>query len=233
MSTCGRSNGASDTCLHAQQPQAVQLLTDLAQVAPVPDVRTAGKHLAHVVDPDGSLADCQHQFDRRYLTLAPLMDGMTALDGLLDAEAAALLTAALEPFLVPADRDDRRTASQRRADGLVQIVQSATDQALLPVVGGERPHLQVIVDPRRLHPMPRRRSGCCRAAAGSAAASPRRAGVPAPGERGPGRLRRPADRAAPRRARRRGRPRPHPATVQPPAAAAARRPRRRLPLARL
>ena len=77
------------------------------------------------------------------------MDGMTSLDGLLDAEAAALLTAALEPFLVPADTDDTRTAAQRRADGLVQIVQSAADQALLPVVGGQRPHLQVIVDPRR------------------------------------------------------------------------------------
>ncbi len=74
---------------------------------------------------------------------------MTALDGLLDAESAALLTAALEPFLVPADPGDTRTAAQRRADGLVQIVASAADQALLPVVGGQRPHLQVIVDPRR------------------------------------------------------------------------------------
>ena len=131
-----------------QQPQAVALLTDLAQVAPVPDVRTAGKHLAHVLDPDGSLTDTCQQFDRRYLTLAALMDGMTALDGLLDAEAAALLTAALEPFLVPADADDRRTAAQRRADGLVQIIQTATDHALLPVVGGERPHLQILLDPR-------------------------------------------------------------------------------------
>ena len=111
-------------------------------------MRTAGKHLQDVLDPDGSLADSQHQFDRRYLTLAPLMDGMTALDGLLDAEAAALLTSALEPFLVPADRDDRRTAAQRRADGLIQIIQTSADQALLPVVGGERPHLQIVVDPR-------------------------------------------------------------------------------------
>jgi hypothetical protein len=44
-----------------QQPQAVALLTDLAAAAPVPDVRTAGKHLAHVIDPDGSLTDaCRH-----------------------------------------------------------------------------------------------------------------------------------------------------------------------------
>ncbi len=108
-----------------QRPAAVHVLTDLAEVGSVTDVRTAGKHLQYVVDPDGSLADSEQQFDRRYLTLAPLMDGMTAVDGLLDAESAALLTAALEPFLVPADADDTRTAAQRRADGLVQIVASA------------------------------------------------------------------------------------------------------------
>ena len=124
------------------------MLTDLAEVGSVTDVRTAGKHLQYVLDPDGSLADSCGQFDRRYLTLAPLMDGMTAVDGLLDAESAALLTTALAPFLVPADADDTRTAAQRRADGLVQIVASACDHALVPVVGGERPHLQVIVDPR-------------------------------------------------------------------------------------
>lgn len=135
-----------------QRQAAVGLLTDLAQVAPVGHVRTAGKHLAYVADPDGSLAEAQHRFDRRYLTLAPLMDGMTSLDGLLDAEATALLTAALEPFLVPASAEDRRTAAQRRADGLVQIVQTATDHALLPTVGGERPHLHVIVDPRQPPP---------------------------------------------------------------------------------
>jgi hypothetical protein len=134
----------------AQQLQAVELLTDLAEIGSVTDVRTAGKHLQYVLDPDGSLADSCGQFDRRYLTLAPLLDGMTAVDGLLDAEAATLLTAALAPFLVPADADDTRTAAQRRADGLVQIVQTATDHALLPVVGGERPNLQVIVDPGRL-----------------------------------------------------------------------------------
>ncbi len=125
------------------------MLTDLAEIGSVTDVRTAGKHLQYVLDPDGSLADSCGQFDRRYLTLAPLLDGMTAVDGLLDAEAAALLTSALAPFLVPADADDNRTAAQRRADGLVQIIASAADHALLPIVGGERPNLQVIVDPGR------------------------------------------------------------------------------------
>lgn len=140
----------------ADQSAAVTLLTDLALQVPVAEVRAAGRHLQFVTDPDGALAESQRQFDRRYLTMAPLMDGMTALDGLLDAESAALLTSALQPFLVPADAHDTRTASQRRADGLMQIVQSATDQALLPTVGGQRPQLHVVIDPRagRNTPLP-------------------------------------------------------------------------------
>lgn len=128
-----------------QQPAAVSLLSDLAGRASVADVRTAGRHLRLVADPDGALAECEQQFERRYLTLSPMLDGMTAIDGLLDAESAALLSAAFEPYLVPSGPEDVRTASQRRADGLTDIVRAACDHRLLPMVGGERPHLQVLV----------------------------------------------------------------------------------------
>ena len=130
-----------------QQDEAVALLTDLAAIAPVADVRNAGRHLRLVADPDGTLAECEQQFERRHLTLAPLLDGMTSVEGLLDAESAALMTAALEPFLVPTGPEDLRTTAQRRADGLTDIVRTASDHRLLPLVGGERPHLQVLVAP--------------------------------------------------------------------------------------
>jgi hypothetical protein len=132
-----------------RQEAAAEVLTELAERAPVASVRAAGEHLAHVVDPDGTLAECNKQFERRYLTLAPLLDGMTAVDGLLDAESAALLTTALEPFLTPNDADDERTAAQRRADGLMQIVQSAADLSSLARSGGERTHLHVLIDSQR------------------------------------------------------------------------------------
>jgi hypothetical protein len=70
---------------------------------------------------------------------------MTSIDGLLDSESAALLNAALEPFLVPTGPEDVRSAAQRRADGLTDIVRTACDHRLLPMVGGERPHLQVLM----------------------------------------------------------------------------------------
>ncbi len=196
-----------------RQAEAVALLTDLAVAASVADVRTAGKHLRLVADPDGTLADCERQFERRHLTLAPLLDGMTSIDGLLDAESAALLNAALEPFLVPTGPEDARSAAQRRADGLTDIVRTACDHRLLPMVGGERPHLQVLVasgpgestdgDLPRPPPARSRMAGTV----------PGRRSPASPGERGTHRLR----RADPARAARRRRSShgvgAHPATL--------------------
>ena len=125
------------------QPEAVALLTHRAVAADVTAVRVAGQRIKHVVDPDGSLNDAQVQFDRRYLTLAPLLDGMTALEGLLDQEAATALADALAPSLVPAGQDDMRTAAQRRADGLTDLALNAGRD---PAAGSQiRPALHVVV----------------------------------------------------------------------------------------
>lgn len=126
------------------QGAAAAVLTDLATQSDVTAVRTAGRHLRFVTDPDGGLRDADQQFERRHLTLAPLLDGMTVVEGVLDPESAALLTAALEPFLVPHGPEDLRSAAQRRADGLVEIVRAACDHRLLPEIAAERPHLQVL-----------------------------------------------------------------------------------------
>lgn len=125
------------------QSDAAEVLTELATQSDVTAVRTAGRHLRFVSDPDGTLRDAERQFERRHLTLSPLLDGMTAVEGLLDPESAALFSAALEPFLVPHGSEDLRSAAQRRADGLVEIVRAACDHRLLPEIAAERPHLQV------------------------------------------------------------------------------------------
>ncbi|MFZ0325313.1 MAG: DUF222 domain-containing protein [Actinomycetes bacterium] len=126
------------------QRDSVEVLTALAKRTDVSAVRVAARHLQSVLDPDGSNAEADQQFDRRFLNLCPLLDGMTVVDGLLDPEAAALLTAALAAFLVPVDVDDRRSAAQRRADGLVELARTACDHEALPQIGGARPHLDVI-----------------------------------------------------------------------------------------
>lgn len=108
-------------------PEAAVTLGSLARQVDVGRLRTAGRRLQHVVDPDGALRDCEKQFDRRYLQLSPLLDGMVAVDGLLDAEGAEVVGAALAPALVPAGEHDLRSTAQRRADGLVDLARTVID----------------------------------------------------------------------------------------------------------
>jgi Domain of unknown function (DUF222) len=83
----------------------------------------------------------------RALTLTPTGDGRTKVSGWLDAESAAVVTAALDPLCSPRTRDpeDKRTATQRRADALREICALALRTDTLPDHGGERPQLVVTV----------------------------------------------------------------------------------------
>lgn len=136
--------------------EAAQLLGDLAPLVDVGRLRTAGRALQHAVDPDGALRESEQQFDRRYLQLAPLLDGMVAVDGLLDPEGAAAVDAALAPFLVPAGQQDLRTTAQRRADGFVDIARAAMDADEATTMSGQPVQLQVLVPWKTLAPGLRR-----------------------------------------------------------------------------
>ena len=141
--------------------EAVSVLTELATRVDVAALRVAAKHLAAVVDPDGADDQGQQDFSRRYLNLSPLLDGMTLIDGLLDAESAAMVSAALAPFQVPLGPDDRRSAGQRRADGLVELARTTADHGLLPAVSGRKPHLDVMVPLATLAQIPIRTEAAC------------------------------------------------------------------------
>ena len=150
------------------RPDGVGVLTDLGAQLGVDDLRAAGRHLRHVVDPDGSARHAEEDFGRRWLSLAPMLDGMHSIDGVLDAETASGLAAALAPFLVPSGPDDLRTADQRRADGLAELVTVAVRSGQLPTLSGASTAMQVQVDLTTLtgeHPHP----GWIAGAAGSAA----------------------------------------------------------------
>jgi hypothetical protein len=128
-----------------QQQQAVEVLTDLAAAADPGLIRAAGRRLRDFVDPDGSLAERDRQFARRQLRLSPLLDGMTAVDGLLDPEATATLTAALAPLMVPAGPGDDRSSAQRRADALTEVAALALRTGDLSRLSGTPAALDVVV----------------------------------------------------------------------------------------
>ncbi len=81
---------------------------------------------------------------RRGLTLSSPVDGQVRLSGVLAAEDAATVHAALHPLCRPIAGDDR-SAAQRRADALVDVCRLALRTGQLPGDGGEPPQLTVTV----------------------------------------------------------------------------------------
>jgi len=96
------------------------------------------KTFEHRVDAQAALAEANRAHQRRYLTISEPLDGIVRLDGLLDAEAGAIVRNAVSGYL-PTGKDDERTPGQRRADRLVELCQpragGSADGA------GPRPHL--------------------------------------------------------------------------------------------
>lgn len=131
--------------LPQEQENAVPLLHQLARSADPARVRGAGRRIREMVDPDGALREHDRQFERRHLTLSPLLDGMTAIEGTLDAEGSATLAAALAPLMVPADTTDARSAGQRRADALVEIASLALRSDQLPELSGSVCTVDIVV----------------------------------------------------------------------------------------
>lgn len=127
-------------------PDAERLLASQAEILTVPALRTAAVHLRARLDPDGDLARADRIHANRWLDVAATFGGAVHVAGLLDAEAGETLLAALHPLATPTGPDDERTAAQRRADALTDLAARALQGGELPVTGGHRPQVSVVVD---------------------------------------------------------------------------------------
>jgi Domain of unknown function (DUF222) len=90
------AHGTHDLPAHTTA-DAERVLVEAARRLDPPRLRRVLGQLRLVADPDHT--EQQHQ--RRGLWLAPTIDGMVAVDGLLDPEAGQTLLAALEPLARP------------------------------------------------------------------------------------------------------------------------------------
>ena len=124
---------------------AEPILLDLARRREPSVVRRAAAHLHSVVDPAGAEAALNATYERRGVTLSVVGD-RAYLDGVLDVESAELLRAALTPLMSRSGETDRRTTPQLRADALVDVAKRQLDSGTLPELGGERPHLSVVLE---------------------------------------------------------------------------------------
>jgi Domain of unknown function (DUF222)/HNH endonuclease len=138
------AHGTSD--LPAQvAAEAEPVLVAAARRLDPPRLRRVITHLQLVADPDGADHQAHRQHEQQWLWVAPTLEGMVALQGLLEPEAGQILLAALEPLARPANGDDTRSGGQRRADALVELARRNLEQGRLPQTGGVRPQLTVVV----------------------------------------------------------------------------------------
>jgi hypothetical protein len=126
--------------------EAEPVLVEAARRLDPPRLRRVIAHLRLVADPEAADRHTELRHARRGLWLAPTLDGMVAVDGLLEPEAGQSLLAALEPLARPHGAEDTRSGGQRRADALAELARRALEGGRLPQTGGARPQLTVMVD---------------------------------------------------------------------------------------
>jgi hypothetical protein len=72
-----------------------------------------------------------------------VFNGGYELEGYLDPEGGEAFKTALDGVLGKRAKDDHRSPSHRRADGIVEMATKVLDGGTLPVRGGVRPHLTI------------------------------------------------------------------------------------------
>ncbi|MET7959422.1 HNH endonuclease signature motif containing protein [Micromonospora zamorensis] len=125
--------------------KAVGVLVDWAGQFDPLLLRKLGARILDHVAPDIADAAARAALDAeaaraardRHLTISEQTDGRLRLTGTLDAEAAALLRAAIDPLSAPAGPDDNRCAGQRRHDALADVCRLALHTGELPDSGSD------------------------------------------------------------------------------------------------
>jgi hypothetical protein len=125
-----------------------EALVEAAEGLPVRQFRKALEYWWQAVAPEAAMDAAEALHVQRRLHLSTTFEGAGVLDALLDTEATATVRAALGSFLDRAARtvDDDRSPAQVRADALVAMCRFYLDHGNAPIVGGERPHVTVLVD---------------------------------------------------------------------------------------
>ncbi|HEY6628804.1 MAG TPA: DUF222 domain-containing protein, partial [Acidimicrobiia bacterium] len=98
------------------------------------------------VDLPGIRLETEEQLQRRHFDVTRKPNGMVAGEFALPQIEGETLLTALDALMPPPAEGDSRTTSQRRADALGDLARSFLEGSESPIVGGERPHINVHVD---------------------------------------------------------------------------------------
>jgi hypothetical protein len=121
------------------------ILVGAAETLEPASMRTVVQAARLQVDPDGVLAADNRAHQRRWFNLDQSYGGEWFAQGQLDAEGGALVRTWLDAITELPRPGDTRSASQRRADALVDLAAEHLRSDALPAVHGQRPHLTLTV----------------------------------------------------------------------------------------
>jgi Domain of unknown function (DUF222)/HNH endonuclease len=111
------------------------------------ELRRLGEDLTYRADPDGVEERQRKRFERRYLSFGVTLDNVGTISGACsDALSMDIIKTAAEAFSPPGGGHDRRTAAQRRMDGLTAACQAALDSGTAKSRHGALPHLTILLD---------------------------------------------------------------------------------------
>jgi hypothetical protein len=109
------------------------------------------RRITDAIDGDGGATTDEAVHERRRWHMSRTLDGMLAIDALVDPEAALVLEAAVNAQV---EREffegDARSAPQRRADAVTELFRRSLDDGRVGNRRAARPHLTVVVDLEQL-----------------------------------------------------------------------------------
>jgi hypothetical protein len=124
-------------------------LVDAARIHSVRDLQRVAAHWRRMAEHERSTDGEDQLRARRRLHASRTFGGMVRLDGDLDPETGEALLTALGAIMDAEARfgaEETRSPGQRRADALGEVCRQWLDRSDRPMVGGERPHMTVVVD---------------------------------------------------------------------------------------
>jgi len=123
------------------------MLVESAATAPMVATYRALEYWKGQTDQSAAQEDADHLHRRRHLHVAQTIGGMVRLDGELDPVGGKTVMIALRSLADPGaiDPGDDRSASQRRADALVDMCADHLQHGEVSESGGSRPQMVVTV----------------------------------------------------------------------------------------
>ena len=126
-------------------PQAEETLVEIVEGLDAVDTGRAVGYWRQSMDGPGNL-DAEAQWVRRGLSTSWTVGGMLKVDGWLTPTAGEAFLAGVDANNPPRRDDDHRSPRQRRHDALENLCRDWLDNGTTRVVGGEKPHINLVCD---------------------------------------------------------------------------------------